>query len=265
MVVYFSGTGNSRYVSDMIADIIGDEVLSSSDYIKQGIAAELSSSSPWVFVCPVYVNSPAAIFEDFIKKATFSGSRKAYFIMTAASEMGASPSFCKKLAEKKGFEYMGCALVEMPQNYLLYFRMNTDEKIEKIVKSAEEKIRSLTSVIACGKSFDEKKKKIGEYTMTVSVRWLFNKRFTSPKKFRASEKCIGCGKCAALCPLGNIRMKNGSPEWGKKCVHCVSCINLCPAKAIEFGKRTVGKMRYSCPVYKSKNGAGNTSSDSEKV
>lgn len=34
MVLYFSGTGNSRYVAKRIADALGDELLSMNERIK---------------------------------------------------------------------------------------------------------------------------------------------------------------------------------------------------------------------------------------
>ena len=63
------------------------------------------------------------------------------------------------------------------------------------------------------------------------------------------EKCIGCGKCDRVCPLGNIRMENGQPRWGENCTHCMACICGCPTEAIEYGKKSVGKPRYRCPEW----------------
>ena len=58
------------------------------------------------------------------------------------------------------------------------------------------------------------------------------------------DKCVGCGKCAKMCPLNNIELKNSKPVWGKNCTHCMACICLCPTEAIEYGKKSVGKPRY---------------------
>ena len=52
---------------------------------------------------------------------------------------------------------------------------------------------------------------------------------------RATDACIGCGKCVELCPLNNIRLENGKPVWGKHCTHCMACICYCPKEAIEYG------------------------------
>ena len=33
--------------------------------------------------------------------------------------------------------------------------------------------------------------------------------------------------------------------WGSDCTHCMACICDCPAEAIEYGKKSVGKPRYT--------------------
>ena len=58
------------------------------------------------------------------------------------------------------------------------------------------------------------------------------------------DLCIGCGKCAANCPMNNIQLKDGRPIWGRECTHCMTCICYCPVEAIEYGKRSAGKPRY---------------------
>ena len=43
-------------------------------------------------------------------------------------------------------------------------------------------------------------------------------------------------------------IENGRPVWGGHCTHCMACICDCPAAAIEYGKASIGKPRYHCPV-----------------
>jgi len=47
------------------------------------------------------------------------------------------------------------------------------------------------------------------------------------------EKCIGCGSCVDVCPVGAIFMKNGKAVVDQdKCIHCGKCLNVCPKEAI---------------------------------
>jgi len=45
--------------------------------------------------------------------------------------------------------------------------------------------------------------------------------------------CLGCGKCAGICPAKAIRMKNGKPKIDRQsCIRCFCCQEFCPAGAL---------------------------------
>ncbi len=49
------------------------------------------------------------------------------------------------------------------------------------------------------------------------------------------NKCVGCGRCAASCPHGNIAMKGAYPVFDREaCVGCRTCERACPQSAIQF-------------------------------
>lgn len=250
MIVYFSGTGNSRYVAKMLAQQLNDETLSATDYIKNGIAAELFSQKPWVFVCPVYVSAPPRVFMDFIKSASFNGNKKAWFIMTCAGGFGACPAYAKKLSDEKGLRYMGAAQVCMPQNYLAFFKTKEKAECDEIVRNAIPEIQKLGALIAEFRAFPDPGMKSWELISTEMIIDPYYKYFMNAKKFTVSDSCIGCGKCERVCPLGNITLTGKKPVWGDRCTHCMACINYCPVTAIEYGKKTQGKPRYHCVEFK---------------
>ena len=51
------------------------------------------------------------------------------------------------------------------------------------------------------------------------------------------KKCISCGACVALCPVGAIKIVNGKAQINSsKCIKCGSCAQFCPVAAIEIKK-----------------------------
>lgn len=52
------------------------------------------------------------------------------------------------------------------------------------------------------------------------------------------NKCISCGTCVAICPVGAISFgKDGKAEIDKtKCIHCGACQASCPVEAIDIDK-----------------------------
>mgnify|MGYP003316037545 CR=1 FL=1 len=179
MIVYYSGTGNSKYCAKMLAELLEDETVDATEYIRNGIAAELTSEKPWVFLSPVYVSATPRIFDDFVKSGTFSGNKKAWFIMTCAGGTGASPVFCEALCKDGKFEYMGTAQVEMPQNYLVFFTTKEKPECDRIIAAAEPVVQALAQRIKDEKPFDDSGMKRWELTSTNWIlepyyKWFMN-------------------------------------------------------------------------------------------
>ena len=252
MIVYFSGTGNSRYCAKMASDLLRDSVTDSFDFIRNGIRANLESEKPWIFVYPTYSWQMPRVFEDFIEKTVFTGSRESYFILTCGGETGNAAERVKELCDKKGFEFKGLLPVVMPDNNIVMFKAPTEEKSAEMIKKAEEKMKKGIELIKNSEIFPAVKVSAADRLKSGIVNEGFYRFFIKAKGFRVKGACIGCGKCEEVCVLGNIKMKDGKPIWGDRCTQCMACISLCPQKAIEYGKRTAGKRRYVCPEYKEK-------------
>jgi len=246
MVVYFSGTGNSRCCAEVLARELDDKLLDSAQFIKNGIAAELISDKPWVFVSPVYAWRMPKVFEEFIRSAHFDGAKKAYFLLTCGSEIGAASEGVRALCEEKGLEYMGTCPMVMPENYLAMFDVPNAERSRRLVKIALNRTEKRAGDIASGKPFTERKIGVKDKLLSCFINWGFYNYAIGDKKFRSTDKCIGCGKCVEKCPLGNIELVEGKPAWKGNCTHCMACISYCPTEAIEYGKTSIGKRRHRC-------------------
>ncbi len=245
MVIYFSGTGNSKFVAEKIAGETDDIPISANDYIKSKKMGNFEGEKRVVLVSPLYVFAPPYVFTDFIKNSEFSPLSNLWFVMTGAGETSASDVFWKNICKSKNLNYMGTAHIAMPQNYIIYFKTLTASENSEIIKSALPKIEALSETVRKGKKFEEKATSAFVYLITKATIKPFFKFFAKSKAFYTDNKCISCGKCQQLCPMNNISVKDGKPIWGKNCIHCMACINLCPSKSIEYGNKTQGKPRYN--------------------
>jgi ferredoxin len=63
------------------------------------------------------------------------------------------------------------------------------------------------------------------------------------------EKCNGCGTCAKVCPVKNIKIVDKKPEFQHRCEMCFGCDEWCPSNAIHHWSRPVG-VKYHHPEVK---------------
>ena len=73
MILYFSASGNSKYIAEYLAKQIGDKTISLNQRIKTHDYSELSSDTPFILVCPIFAWRIPRIVEDYLKAIKFSG------------------------------------------------------------------------------------------------------------------------------------------------------------------------------------------------
>ena len=244
MILYFSGTGNSAYTAKRIGQEIQDETLNLFDKIRNQDHSALSSERPWVVVAPTYAWRIPRLVSDWLMKTALEGAQDIYFVLTCGGDVGLAGKYAKKLCAKKGLAYHGLMGIRMPENYIAMYQAPCKEEAREIIRRAKEPIQHACSLIGGKKEFPEQESTLANVLKSGMVNDLFYPLFVTAKGYHTTSACIGCGKCAALCPLNNIRMEGKQPVWGNECTQCMACICGCPAKAVEYRKKTHGKERY---------------------
>ena len=71
----------------------------------------------------------------------------------------------------------------------------------------------------------------------------FLDRLMTSRPVHVPEKCIGCGRCAAVCTAGALKHENRRLSFDyAKCIRCYCCHEMCPVKAIEFRESRLVKL-----------------------
>lgn len=214
MILYFTGTGNSRFVAKRLAELLSDEIYSINDALRSHETAHLNSEKPFVFVAPPYMSRLPMAVEDFISNGSFTGNLKTYFVFAAAQAVGKAGKYCERLCEKKGMIYMGTGTVKCPANYVVNYDVTPKKDARVEMEKAIPEITRLASVIEC------------EMSMTLDSAFAGHKAFSalapaitslaSAKKFNVSDACVSCKSCMKVCPLNNVQIRNDKPVWGRE-------------------------------------------------
>ena len=220
MIFYFTGTGNSLYAAQKLADG-GEEIVSIVEALRsKTFHYTLKEGEKLGFVFPVYFYTVSDPVLELVRHLTVENASFVYAVIPCGASIGAAGGFLKSELKKRGLELQRLdALVELAS-------------IKQAVDRREG--NRITGSPIAGK--------IGLAAYHACM---------STKAFYADEKCIGCGKCASICPSGAIEMVGGRPVWTKsKCLKCCGCLSRCPVSAIQYGKKTASRGRYVNPVLK---------------
>ena len=68
-----------------------------------------------------------------------------------------------------------------------------------------------------------------------AVRWAVPavERLLAPRPVINKSRCIGCGKCAEICPQHTITVQGKAHIHPARCIRCFCCHEMCPVKAID--------------------------------
>ncbi len=249
MIVYFTGTGNSRRAARLLACRLEDSALDVFPFLKEGRPLELQSSTPWIFVAPTYGWQLPHVFRDLLKNARLTGSKEAYFVLTCGSGVGDAETHLRALCRELGLQFKGLQPLVMPENYIAMFPVPDERASRVIIKKADRVLEALAPRLRAGETLPPVRAGLPGKLMSGLVNTVFTRGVVSAKPFYTTAACTGCGLCARVCPQNNIRIENGRPRWSRECIHCMACISKCPARAIEYGKKSRGKPRYQCPQW----------------
>lgn len=243
MILYFSGTGNSRYVAERVA-AAGETVVSLNARIKAADTGTLAVDGRLVVVTPTYAWRIPRVVRDHLRQTELRGAEGVWFVMTCGSEIGNAAKYNRALCAEKGLAYRGTVGIVMPENYIAMFDAPEVEEARAIVRRAESSIDRVAAALAQGVDFPAPRCSLYDRFMSAPVNPAFYAFCVKAKDFTASDVCTGCGACAARCPMNNITLRSGKPVWSEACTHCMACICCCPAEAIEYGKKSRGQPRY---------------------
>ena len=191
--------------------------------------------------------------DDSLKNRPF-----AYCVCTAGDSIGLTiENLNEVISLNPSLQALGITEVSssysliMPESYIGLPFMDVDPK-EREIRKKENAAQELA--VVCEEIFDRKEgisrlvKGPIPWFFTKVVGGFFEKVLITDKRFHVEkDRCVKCGICANVCPVGDIKGGHGEyPVWlhHKDCLTCFTCYHHCPHHAIEFGNQTQKKRQY---------------------
>jgi ferredoxin len=243
-LAYFSGTGCTKTVCDCFFEQFMKHGIDCDKInINAGSKSFSRSADLLIILSPVYAFRMVSTVHKWIKGLPHAEDKNAAIISVSAGGEVIPNSACrvrsKRLLKEKGYNIIYEEMIIMPLNVFVKSDRDLDLSLLAILPY---KVKRITKDILSGRQKLENPGMFSRLFAAVGVIEHLGAMIFG-KGFHASSACDECGVCARDCPQGNIRMKDGGPDFGFHCVMCLKCIYNCPRKALSprFGKSFVFK------------------------
>ena len=211
VIVYFSGTGNSKYIAEKFADRMQIEAHSIEENIDFG---QIFDKVDTIAVCyPIYGSCVPLIMREFVKKnMQFFERKKLIIFCTQMLFSGDGAKAFARLIPNCDGRVRYAEHFKMPNNICNFalFPMTEKEKTKKPLRALE-KLDKVCSDIQKG---------------------VVKKRgWNAFSNILGKTQNIWCGLCVNKCPMHNLELVNGKVKQNGNCTLCYRCVNICPKQS----------------------------------
>lgn len=240
--LYFSGTGNSKYCLERFLKEFKDIPIYSIEDSK--VIEHMKQHTQIIIAYPVQYSNIPKILRDFIMKNAGSWKNKEIFIIaTMGLFSGDGAGIIARLLKKQGAHIVGGLHLKMPDSIADEKALKrSSEKNKTLILEAEKKIMQAAHDFQNGCPPQEGIGLLPHLAGLFGQRLYFytkTKHYSNKLKINTTQ-CIGCGRCAKLCPMKNIEISNHKAVAKNQCTLCYRCINQCPVQAMTLlGKKVV--------------------------
>jgi len=207
-------------------------------------------------VFPVYYASNDCgvplIIKRFVNKLEGIGSKYIFAVCTHLGMAGTTIENLRKMVKSRGGELAAGFSLNMGSKAM------TEEKQQKLLLNQKRKADIISEYVLARKRCTYETRGILRKIayappLYLFVKPVFSRRYrklsnakkhlpfsqlipTADRSFQCDDtKCKGCGICAQVCPVNNIKIVDHRPVWQHHCETCYACYNWCPNEAI-YGK-----------------------------
>lgn len=248
---YFTGTGNSLACARAIAKGLGDTDLVPIASLRKEKRILVSAERVGI-VCPVYFYTLPVLVREFIPRLDLSGVKNAFLVATMGGLPGLAVEHGEELFRKAGGELHAGFAVRMFANYIAEYNVRGARSVQAMQKRMERRVAEIVRIVRAGERHLEKggpfDRLLSRATFALLGRKFVETARTRDRRFTVDPSCVHCGTCAYVCPVENVKLVDGTPQWLGHCEQCFACIHFCPVAAIQVqGKRTRMRGRYQHP------------------
>ena len=247
IIFYFSGTGNTKWVSDKVSEYLNHGGIFSKaisiESITIDIADKLVTESDLIgFAYPIHASDVPEIMRNFMKYLHRVDNKEAMVFCSQWIFSGDGARTGAVILKNKGFNVRYTDHFFMPNNVCVTIMplpyTTNEKKINKILIKTKTRIERFTDKILKGEKILR-----GFNPLSTLLGFLQRGPYRLGYSHMQNDisidlnNCIDCGQCVNTCPSGNLFYDNGKITSKGNCIMCARCYNFCPVSAVLYMKK----------------------------
>lgn len=254
MILYFSGTGNTRRCAELLGKLTGDSVAEiACAALREPQTAHYDiSDGRLILMFPTYSWGIPPVVRAILERGRFDfpNGTEAWMVTTCGDDIGNAAAQWRKAMRRIGLSPRNAYSVQMPNTYVCMSGFDIDSPAVEQAKvdAMPARLHDIAARITSNDSPGHDNVVRGRFAWlkTAVIYPWFVRHNMQPCRFNVSDACISCGLCQRSCPMQNITADaDGRPVWGDKCALCLRCYHICPHHAVGYSKATRDKGRYT--------------------
>lgn len=230
-LIYFSPTGNTKYLMKKLAELLTIEKtdIHALEFTKY---EELKTNNHLIIMYPIHGFNPPRTVKRFVKNLPEGLYKKVSLIAVGCNDLWLNDAVSlklRKLLERKQYEIIVDEILSMPLTLVMDF---PKEAKTKSINEASDRIIEISEKILNSEKSNRIVKLKSKLINTIG-------KLEDPAarmfglELHAKKNCTSCSICWNNCPEFNIKEgKNGRPKFGFSCSMCMRCIYDCPVNSI---------------------------------
>jgi len=252
MIIYFSATGNNKYIATRISKQTNDSIQSMIQLVKDDdYIINLEEDETLGIITPTYFWGLPSYVEEYLSNITINanGNNYIYHISSYGTSTGYSSGYVREYLQDINIKLNASYSVKMADTWTPSFDLSSQEKIDKFNQTTEDEIDAIIEHIQSHDDGDYSKNKKNKILSNIAQIFYDRQRKTS--HLHVLDTCTGCGLCEKNCPISAIKLNDEKIEWiYERCVMCLRCLHLCPQFSIQYDNRTNSHGQYRNPHIK---------------
>jgi len=257
LILYFSGTGNTKHVAESFGQKMGAKCFSIEENVD--FSAEIKAHDTISFCYPIYNSRVPRIMRIFTHDymADLIG-KKIVILVTQQAFSGDGARVFTDLFAVGAVDVIYAEHFNMQQNmgnipiWSVLFKPS-EKTNQRFIKNTDKKLNIVCEDIKNGIVKKRGFSKLSIYLGFIQGKpWQRDTSEVMPTRLelkltegvRIHEECTACNLCVGFCPMKNLMNCDGEIRHLNNCTLCYRCLNFCPQKAITVYIHRTPKWQY---------------------